>query len=60
LERFYRDCAALRAAQSHFGFNKLGTFIVRDHLSSGKKVAKVNRKEFIKDNNIKNKTHKRD
>jgi len=22
LERFYRGCAALRAAQPHFGFNK--------------------------------------
>jgi len=32
LERFYRGCAALRAAQPHSGLNKSGTFIIRDHL----------------------------
>jgi hypothetical protein len=36
LERFYRGCAARSAPQPHSGFNKSGTFIVRDHLKTNK------------------------
>ncbi len=47
LKRFYRGCAALRAAHPHFGFNKSGTFIVRYHLNPRRGISKEKRTQSI-------------